>query len=72
MKPIYVEIACLQCHGKKGEILPSISQFLESKYPFDQAFGYELGDLRGGISIVVSLDKLSKKIQQHTHKNTKK
>ncbi len=59
MKPLYVEPGCLQCHGKKREIRPEIRQFLESKYPFDQAFGYKEGELRGGISIIISLEKLS-------------
>jgi hypothetical protein len=58
MKPIYVEPGCLQCHGKKREIRPEIRRFLESKYPFDQAFGYKEGELRGGISIIISLEKL--------------
>ena len=58
MKPIYVDVGCLQCHGKKRELRPAIRQFLESKYPFDQAFGYKEGELRGGISIIISLEKL--------------
>ena len=57
MKPIYVDKGCLPCHGKKREIRPEIRQFLESKYPFDQAFGYKEGELRGGISITISLEK---------------
>ncbi|MFQ5963510.1 MAG: DUF3365 domain-containing protein [Candidatus Scalinduaceae bacterium] len=58
MKPIYVDIGCLQCHGKKEEIRPSIRQFLEKNYPYDQAFGYKEGDFRSGISITVSLERL--------------
>jgi methyl-accepting chemotaxis protein len=51
MKPIYVEVACLQCHGNKERVKPAIRLFLKKKYPFDEAFGYKEGDLRGGISI---------------------
>ena len=58
IKPIYVEKACLQCHGKKEGLRPEIRQFLEMRYPYDQAFGYKEGDLRGGISIVLSLERL--------------
>jgi hypothetical protein len=58
MKPIYIEIACLQCHGEKEKIRPAIRQFIEEKYPHDEAFGYKNGDLRGGISIVMSLKRL--------------
>jgi len=55
MKPIFVEIACLQCHGRKTEIKPAIMQFLNRRYPFDNAFGYKEGDVRGGISIVIPI-----------------
>jgi hypothetical protein len=58
MKPIYVDVACLQCHGEKGKIRPAIRQYLESKYPLDQAFGYKEGELRGGISIIISPERL--------------
>ncbi|MFQ5714307.1 MAG: DUF3365 domain-containing protein [Candidatus Scalinduaceae bacterium] len=56
MKPIYAERACLECHGEKDTIKPAIRQFLERKYPSDQAFGYKEGDIRGGISIIISLE----------------
>ncbi len=55
MKPIYVEVACLQCHGERESTRPGIRQFLEMRYPNDQAFGNKEGDLRGGISIIISL-----------------
>lgn len=58
MKPIYVEIECLQCHGNKRDVVPAIKQFLERRYPFDKAFGYKKGDFRGGISINISLEHL--------------
>ena len=58
MKPIYIEKACLQCHGEKEKILPAIKQFLERRYPYDEAFGYKEGDIRGGISIVILLETL--------------
>lgn len=56
MKPIYVERACLACHGEKGNIKPAIRQYLERKYPFDKAFDYKEGELRGGISISIPLE----------------
>ncbi len=56
MKPIYAERACLECHGEKDKIKPAIRQFLERKYPGDEAFGYKEGDIRGGISIIIPLE----------------
>ncbi len=58
MKPIYVDMACLQCHGEREKIRPEIRQFLEMRYPYDEAFGYKEGDLRGRISIIISLERL--------------
>ncbi len=58
MKPIYVSMACLKCHGEREKIRPEIMKFLEMRYPYDEAFGYKEGDLRGGISIVISLERL--------------
>jgi hypothetical protein len=55
MKPIYVETACLQCHGKKDQIRIEIKQFLSRRYPHDNAFGYKEGELRGGISIAIPI-----------------
>jgi hypothetical protein len=40
MKPIYIERACLECHGVKENIRPAIRQFLEKRYPHDQAYDY--------------------------------
>ena len=58
MKPIYVSMACLQCHGEREKIRPEIMKFLEKRYPYDEAFGYKQGELRGGISLVISLERL--------------
>lgn len=56
MKPIYVEKACMECHSTKEKVRPEIRQFLEERYPYDHAFGYKEGDVRGGISIIISLE----------------
>lgn len=58
MKPIYVERACLDCHGEREMILPAVRQFLEKRYPHDKAYDYKEGDFRGGISISISLERL--------------
>lgn len=57
MKPIYVEAACLQCHGIEEKVKPAMRQFLKRRYPLDEAFGYKEGELRGGISLIVSFKK---------------
>lgn len=54
-KPIIVDNAlCLSCHGTLDNgMLKSTDDFIKSKYPRDQATGYEIGDLRGMWSIVM-------------------
>jgi hypothetical protein len=61
MKPIYVEAACLQCHGNEEKVMPAMRLFLKRKYPFDEAFGYKEGELRGGISLTISIKNLGVK-----------
>lgn len=51
VKPIFVEPACLACHGEKG----SRPEFIKKKYPEDRAYGFNAGDLRGIIEVMVPL-----------------
>jgi len=55
-KPILVENAlCLTCHGTfENGLLEETKEFIKSKYPEDQATGYNIGDLRGMWSITIS------------------
>lgn len=49
--PIAVEAPCLACHGDKAGFGAPLLAELSSRYPADQATGYALGDLRGGLWI---------------------
>lgn len=55
-KPIFVDNAlCLSCHGTYDNgLLKESDDFIKSKYPDDQATGYQIGDLRGIWSIIIS------------------
>ena len=48
MKPIFVEEACLACHGSK-EKRP---QFIVDKYPEDRAYDFKTGDMRGMVEVM--------------------
>jgi len=48
VRPIFVEPACLACHGEKD----SRPEFIQKKYPGDRAFGFKVGDLRGIIEVM--------------------
>jgi hypothetical protein len=56
MKAIPMQAACLSCHGKAEQIPDGVKAALASNYPHDRATGYQVGELRGAISIVQPLD----------------
>ncbi len=51
MKPILVQTPCLNCHGMEEQIMPEVSKLINNKYKNDKAKNYQVGDLRGAISI---------------------
>lgn len=48
-KPLFVETACLKCHGDVNATSPSLAKSIKEKYPNDMAIKYKEGDLRGVI-----------------------
>jgi hypothetical protein len=56
MKPITVQPLCLTCHGKEAEMDAGILSVISNKYENDLAKDYEVGDLRGAVSIIKVLD----------------
>jgi hypothetical protein len=57
LKPITIKKACLGCHGPKDSITPEVRQTLRENYPSDMATGYNEGDLRGAVSVLVKLEE---------------
>lgn len=55
MKPILVQPECLSCHGKEEQISPQVKEVINKIYPDDKAKGYQMGDLRGAVSILKTL-----------------
>lgn len=51
MKPIVIQPPCLNCHGRKEQMMPEIITLINTKYQNDKAVDYQIGDLRGAISI---------------------
>lgn len=51
LKAIPVAPVCLQCHGAADRLAPELSQELSNAYPHDRATGYELGQVRGALSV---------------------
>jgi len=45
--PIQVSAPCLTCHGAKESLAPDVRDAIASRYPDDQATGFQNGDLRG-------------------------
>ncbi|BDQ03368.1 DUF3365 domain-containing protein [Ignavibacterium sp.] len=55
MKPIFVQPECLNCHGTEEQISPQVKDLINKVYPNDKAKGYQMGDLRGAVSIQKTL-----------------
>ncbi|MCX7898404.1 MAG: EAL domain-containing protein [Rhodocyclaceae bacterium] len=58
-RPIWVEEYCLRCHGKPEEAPPSIRE----RYP--NAYGYQVGDLRGVLSIKLPHEQIDAHAWRH-------
>ncbi len=53
MKPLHMEMECLQCHTYPEAMPPMIREYITKNYPADKSMGYKTGELRGGISVVI-------------------
>ncbi|MCC7443137.1 MAG: DUF3365 domain-containing protein [Bdellovibrionales bacterium] len=52
-RPLKVDGQCLACHGQKESLAPGVKAELERNFPKDQATGYQPGDLRGLVHVIV-------------------
>ncbi|RDE19063.1 EAL domain-containing protein [Motiliproteus coralliicola] len=57
--PLWITQSCLQCHGKREDAPLSIQTL------YTQSFGYQLGELRGILSIKLPSTLLEERINQH-------
>ena len=53
--PIWIEPYCLECHGTRASAPPTISG------RYEDAFDYQLGELRGVMSISLPLEEISRR-----------
>lgn len=51
MKAIPVGQPCLACHGPVASLSEGVRAQLAAEYPHDRAVDYQLGQIRGGVSI---------------------
>jgi hypothetical protein len=51
MKALPVQEACLTCHGDAAKLTPELKAKLATLYPNDKATGYELGQIRGALTV---------------------
>jgi len=57
MRPLLADGLCLNCHGPQEEIPDEVRAILAKTYPEDRATGYQLGDVRGAVSVKIKLDE---------------
>lgn len=51
LKPIFIQAPCLNCHGAEEQIIPEVREIISTRYKTDKAINYQIGDLRGAVSI---------------------
>ncbi|GLT20634.1 DUF3365 domain-containing protein [Zoogloea oryzae] len=51
IRAVPVGDVCLKCHGAPDKIEASLKSQLAKSYPHDTAFGYEKGQIRGGLTV---------------------
>ena len=51
MKALPVQETCLNCHGESAKLTPELKEKLTTLYPNDQATGYQLGQIRGALTV---------------------
>ena len=56
MRPLIVAPLCMTCHGPKENIPSEVKVILAEKYPEDRATGFLVDDLRGAISVKITLE----------------
>ncbi|MBW6489433.1 DUF3365 domain-containing protein, partial [Sulfurimonas sp.] len=62
--PLIIEKYCIQCHGKKEEVLESIQE------RYDTAYDYHTGDIRGVTSVKIPVEELEKVAMSSFYKTT--
>lgn len=55
MKAIAMAQPCMVCHGPSGQISEGVRAQLATEYPNDRAVEYQVGQVRGGVSVKKSL-----------------
>ena len=55
LRPLQIAPPCLNCHGDRAQFVPELQEHLTELYPDDEAFGYQLNELRGAVSVSVIL-----------------
>ena len=58
--PLYIQKACLNCHGVPYKDVKKETYDLLVKHYGNRSFNYKLGDLRGMISIAIKVDSIEK------------
>lgn len=51
LKPIFVEAPCLNCHGMEEQMSTEVLKVIDEYYKNDKARNYNVGDLRGAVSV---------------------
>lgn len=57
LEPLRIAPPCLACHGDPADMSAELSERLADLYPDDRAIGYDVGEVRGAVSVRMTLDE---------------
>ena len=57
LRPLIVSPLCITCHGPKETIPQEVKAILAERYPDDRATGLLVGDVRGAITVTITLSE---------------
>jgi hypothetical protein len=55
LKPLVTSALCLTCHGTREAVPPEVTAALAEHYPDDRGTGFDVGDVRGAVTIRIPL-----------------
>ena len=62
---------CKKCHGEKSIVNPKIQKLFEDNYPYDKAYGFKSGEVRGAVVVTVKIEDNNINIEKRNKNENK-
>jgi|GEM_PF-412120 len=62
---------CKKCHAEKTMVNPKVQKIFEEKYPYDKAYGFKSGEVRGAVIVTVKIEDNDKNLNKRNENENK-